>query len=255
MNEFHEANRKGWDAVSPSWQRKVDTLKDWRACPVDPTVALCAAELSYLKDVAGKPLCVLGSGDNVVAFALAGLGAKVTSVDISQKQLDIAAGRAEELDLDITFFRADVTNLEGLDDNSFDFVYTGGHVAVWVSDLHAYYAEAVRILRPSGLFIVNEYHPVRRIWKEIPDRLELEFSYFESGPHIYDRSEDVPDAAPGSLPSYEYHWTVSDYVMAILKSGCQLELLSELGEEPEAWEMAPFQGLPHVLLAVGRKNP
>ena len=59
--------------------------------------------------------------------------------------------------LEVTsFVRADVTDLSVLAANTFDLVYTGGHVAVWISDLSQYYAEAGRILRPGGLFIVNE---------------------------------------------------------------------------------------------------
>ena len=42
----------------------------------------------------------------------AGMGAQVTSVDISQTQLDIAAGRARELGLAINFVRADVTDFD-----------------------------------------------------------------------------------------------------------------------------------------------
>jgi cation diffusion facilitator CzcD-associated flavoprotein CzcO len=49
-----------------------------------------SAELKWLADVAGKSVAVLGSGDNQVVFALAGMGAKVTSIDISKQQLDVA---------------------------------------------------------------------------------------------------------------------------------------------------------------------
>lgn len=177
MNEFHEANRKGWDAVSPGWQAKIDGQGIWRQAATDPTVVFDKLELDYLGDVQGKQVCVLGSGDNLIAFALAGMGAQVTSVDISQTQLDTAAERARSLGVTITFVRADVTDLAPLAANTFDRVYTGGHVAVWVSDLNKYYAEAGRILKPGGLFIVNEYHPFRRIWKWGSDHLELETPY------------------------------------------------------------------------------
>jgi 2-polyprenyl-3-methyl-5-hydroxy-6-metoxy-1,4-benzoquinol methylase len=42
---------------------------------------------------------VLGSGDNQVVFALAGLGAKVISIDISDKQIEVARKRAAVLGL------------------------------------------------------------------------------------------------------------------------------------------------------------
>lgn len=256
MNEMHEANRKAWDAVSPYWQKKVDAskAKEWRKCHLNPTIALNEKELEYLGDVSNKTVCVLGSGDNLVVFALAGLGAKVVSVDISQVQLEIAAKRADELRLEISFVRADVTDLFALADETFDIVYTGGHVAVWVSDLEKYYSEATRILKPKGVFLVNEYHPFRRIWRGSPNQLEVEFDYFDRGPHRYDRSDEVPRAKPGSLPSYEFHWSVSDYAAAMLGAGCELLAIDEIGVQKQDWEAAPVEGLPECLILVGKKR-
>jgi SAM-dependent methyltransferase len=225
----------------------------WRRCHLEPELVLRPEELAHLGDLHGRKACVLGSGDNQVVFALAGMGADVTSVDISQSQLDIAARRAGELGLEITFVRSDVTDLSVLSDATFDVIYTGGHVAVWVSDLWRFYAEAVRILRPGGLFIVNEYHPFRRIWAYHEDRLEVEFSYFDRGPHSYDRSDEVPGAEPGSLPSYEFHWTVSDFLSAVRSAGCNLIALQELGDGRQGWETPDLAGLPEDLLIVGRK--
>ena len=91
---------------------------------------------------------MLGSGDNQVVFALAGMGAAVTSVDISE--IEAARSRAAALGLQIEFVQADVVDLSGLGDATFDAVYTGGHVAVCVSDLRRYYGEAARILKSDG---------------------------------------------------------------------------------------------------------
>lgn len=254
MNRYHEANRQGWDAVSDGWQANIDTQGLWRRCHLEPELALAQEELAYLRDVAGKSVCVLGSGDNLVAFALAGLGAHVTSVDISQTQLDTAARRADELALTIRFIRADVTDLREIEDESFDLVYTGGHVAVWVSDLNRYYAEAGRILKPSGTCLVNEYHPFRRIWKWGAPRLELECGYLNRGPFEYDRSDQVDGAEPGSFPSFEFNWTVSDYVAAMQAAGCELLSLQEFGDAQQDWEGTPLAGLPECLLLVGSKR-
>jgi SAM-dependent methyltransferase len=254
-NDLHEENRRGWDAVSAQWQQRIDGHIDWRRCPADPGIALVEEELPYLQDVSDQEVCVLGSGDNLVVFTLAGMGAQVTSVDISQTQLDIAAGRARELGLDIEFVRSDVTELSGLADGTFDLVYTGGHVAAWVSDLDRYYAEAGRILRPGGRIVVNEYHPFRRLWKASVPTLELEVPYFERGPFEYDRSEEVDDWGGGPLPSHEYHWTVGDFASALFKGGFELTALHEFGYRVyEDWESPALAQLPGYLLLVAKKR-
>ena len=252
-NKYHRANRKHWNASAEGWAQRADSHGLWRRCPKEPHLVLCEEELEYLGDIAGKRVAVLGSGDNQVVFAFAGLGASVTSVDISQNQLDVAERRARELGLSISFVQADVTDLSAFADASFDIIYTGGHVAVWVADLGTYYSEAARILKPDGLFMVNEYHPFRRIWQESREALVVEFPYWERGPFEYGLSSDV-EPEPGELMSYEFHWTVADYINAVLRGGCRLLHVVEYGEEVSDWEGAPVGGLPEFLLIVARKN-
>lgn len=254
-HEMHEANRRRWDKVAPYYQSKPDLEERRRRVIHEPGLALGEAERRYLSQVAGQRIAVLGSGDQLVVFALAGLGARVTSVDISQTQLDLGAARANACGLaGITFLRADVTDLSALADGEFDVVYTGGHVAVWVSDLRRFYSEASRILKPGGLLIVNEYHPFRKPWADIADHLEIGYPYYQRGPYLWDSSEDVPNAEKGSLITYEFHWTVSDYVNALLAAGCELAAMEEWGDGSQNWELAPVGGLPEWLLIVSRKR-
>jgi SAM-dependent methyltransferase len=254
MNPIHDANRRRWNAGASSWACRADTRGIWRKCHLDPSLALHASELKWLRDVPGKSVAVLGSGDNQVVFALAGMGATVTSIDISERQLDIARRRAARLGVSVNFLRADVIELSLLDDAAFDVVYTGGHVAVWVSDLRRYYGEAARILKPSGRLILSEYHPFRRLWKQPADRLEIAFNYFDRGPHRSEAALDVLYRAPGNLEQFEFHWTIADYITAVLVSGCQLVHVEEFGDTSEQWEGAPMAGLPEFLLLIGRRN-
>lgn len=250
----HEANRKHWDTVSAAWAKSTDERGLWLRAHEQPELVLDGRELAFLGEPTGREVCVLGSGDNEVVFALAGIGARVTSVDISEKQLQVARERAETLGLDVTFLQADVTDLTALANGSFDIVYTGGHVAVWISDLKRYYAEAARILRPGGLFMVSEYHPFRRIWRWEIETLEIEYSYFDRSAHCYGCDSARQDDPSEQLFQYEYYWTISDLITAMLQAGCELIACEEYGEGAEDWEKAPLGGLPRVLLLVGRKQ-
>jgi hypothetical protein len=107
-SQFHEANRRRWDAGSASWAFRADTRGIWKKCHIDPSLALHSGGLKWLDRIAGKRIAVLGSGDNQVVFALAGLGAKVTSIDISEQQLEVARRIAGALGLDVEFLRGDV---------------------------------------------------------------------------------------------------------------------------------------------------
>ncbi|MBI4552112.1 MAG: class I SAM-dependent methyltransferase [Candidatus Latescibacteria bacterium] len=246
MNELHESNRACWNEWADWWRRKADQRGTWRKCHRDPTLVLSPGELSFLSEVRGQEVCVLGSGDNEVVFALAGMGAKVTSVDISERQLEVARERAGILGLDISFLRADVTDLASVPAVRFEVVYTGGHVSVWIADLRKYYGEAVRVLRPRGLFIVNEYHPIRRMWHE-SDGPTPRHRYFDRGPYEYRTDE--------GWPQIEFHWTVADHIQAVLDAGCALIKVDEYGEgkEEEDYAASVPATLPMSLLLVGRK--
>jgi ubiquinone/menaquinone biosynthesis C-methylase UbiE len=253
-NRFHEANRRRWDIGSTSWARRADTRGIWKRCHRDPSLALHSAELKWLSDIAGKSVAVLGSGDNQVVFALLGMGAKVTSVDFSEQQLNVARRRAAALGLNVTFVRADVVDLSCLGDATFDLVYTGGYVAAWVADLRRYYREAARVLKPDGWLIVSEYHPFRLVWKQSVSCLELGVNYFDRGPHRSEAAPDVLDPTRGEWEQFQFHWTVADYISAILASGCQLVHAEEFSDTSEGWEGAPVAGLPASLLLVGRRD-
>ncbi len=260
MNEIHESNRACWNGWAKWWGGRSDEKGVWRKCHRDPALVLSAGEMQFLANTAGKRVCVLASGDNEVVFALAGMGAWVTSVDISEGQLEIAEERARALGLDVSFLRSDVTDLAALEDNTFDAVHTGGGVAVWISDLRKYYAEATRILKPDGVLVVNEFHPFAAVlsdetpWNELHD-------YSNRGPFSYTTNE--------GFKGYEHHWTVADHTQAALDVGCDLlrveehdgtvgdrvqDELDARKEKKGSRSKADMPKLPRYLLIVARKR-
>lgn len=244
--EPHESNCTFWDASTNWWKEKEDKRGIWMKAHKNPSLVLSPQELSFVKDVSGKNVCVLGSGDNEVAFALAGIGGLVTSVDISQQRLEVAEERARTLGLELSFLQADVTDLSSLMDNSFDLVYTGGHMSVWISDIQKYYSEATRILKPGSFFIVNDYHPIRRMWLGSKGA-EPNHEYFKRGPYEYTTDEGIT--------TFEYHWTISDHIQAVVDAGCNIIIVDEHGAgiEDEFWMEANLDKLPAYLLIIGTK--
>ena len=243
MNKFHKVNRKNWNDHAPAYKLRVDKQNAWDKFHLDPRGEMTQTEFEAFDNMQGKRACVLGSGNNCMAFALAGLGAKVTSVDISEKQLQNARTRAEFLGLDVSFITADVTDV-GIRSETFHAIHTGGHVAMWVSDLKRYYAEAVRILKKGGVLVVREHHPFQTIWSPSNECLIVERPYGELGPYLEEGNEDDP---------YVFNWRVSDYVNAILQTDCELLVFDEIGNGEESTK-PDFRGLPDSIILVARKN-
>lgn len=228
-NEMHDANRKWWDASSPEWKQLDKDI--WETCKQNSSFALDSRMQEivdeFIENPEGKKACVISSGDNFAAFALAGMDMKVTSTDISELRLDIARERAGELGLDIEFFQCDSANLFPVRDAGYDLVISTPGTYVWISNLQKVYSEVCRVLKPGGYFIFHEIHPFTRPWKDQPG-FEIAQPYFETGPYVDVRPEGK---------TYEYFWMMSDFINALADSGLIIRRISEEpATEPSYWE-------------------
>ena len=172
---MHEANRRHWDDAAEGWESLRDEDGLWQRCANEPELAFAGGALGLLREVVGsmlgKDVCIIGSGDNYVAFALSGMGANVVSIDISERQLEVAAKRANKLKLSITFVQADAADLEPIGDSEFDLVLSSNGFFVWLADLQALFDETYRILRPGGHYVFYDVHPVTAALKR-PDETD-----------------------------------------------------------------------------------
>ena len=96
----------------------------------------------------------LGSGDGTTAVPLALKGAEVVGIDIARTLVDAGSRRAAEAGLkNLKFQEGDASNLEGVDDHSFDLTLSvfGAMFAPKPFDVAK---EMVRVTKPGGGRIV-----------------------------------------------------------------------------------------------------
>ena len=109
--------------------------------------------------VKGLRVLDLGCGDGTTALPAAALGAKVLGVDIAENLVAAGNRRARELDLsNCTFQEGDATNLQNLDDGSFDLVVSI-FGAMFAPNPFAVAKEMVRVTRPGGRIIMGNWIP------------------------------------------------------------------------------------------------
>jgi len=99
----------------------------------------------------------LGSGLGGPARTLAELtGCTVTGIDLTPEFCEVATALSEWTGLSgRTHFQVGDATATGLPDMAFDAAMTV-HVAMNIADKHALYAEAYRVLRPGGTFVVYD---------------------------------------------------------------------------------------------------
>lgn len=113
---------------------------------------------SVLAGVAGKDVLCLASGGGQQSAVFALLGARVTVVDLAEGQLAGDRRAAAHYGYEVTTVRADMRDLSGIDDRSFDLVYQAPSMA-YVPDVRQVYAGVARLLRPGGLYRVEFTNP------------------------------------------------------------------------------------------------
>jgi len=245
----HEANRRYWDRLSDDWKalRERDGL--WRHCSDHPELAFQGAALYLIRtfcgDLQGQRALVIGSGDNYAAFALAGMGAAVTSSDISLRQLDVARQRAVILGLPIKFVRADAAGLDGIPDNAFDLVFSSNGFFVWIAELAQVFASVQRVLKPGGCYIFYDIHPFQRPWADQTGSLVMAQPYGVVGPQ--------PDPQDGT---YQFTWTLADLLNPLCESGLVLRRLVESpAGSARFWQDYAYEASTDDSLNDWRKNP
>lgn len=249
-HRIHSANRDYWDAQAESWRRLRDQDQLWRECPTRPDLAFEGGALELVQalgDLRGLPAAVVGSGDNYAAFALAGMGARVTSIDISARQLQVAAERAALLGLEITFVQADAADLNPIRPASFDLVCSTNGFFVWIADPGAVLAEISRVLRPGGVYVSYDIHPFQRPWKNQTVPLEMEKPYDRTGPFVEEEHGN---------PVYEFNWRLSDLLNPLPDSGLHLRRIIESPpKDPRFWLGPSYLPGADASLADWRANP
>ena len=260
-NEILGLIKDYWNETSDSeWYMSLRTDDKIKRIKEDPKSAFhpSVSDLitKYLPDIKGKRLLLPSSGDNHAAFAFALMGAKVTSADISERQLENASKIADELGLDIVFVCEDTMKLSNISDSTYYMVYTTNGTLSWIGDLDSMESNIFRVLKPGGYSVMYDIHPFNRpfageAWK---------------APEIVKSYHDV-------LP--DMHWRLQDIVNANIKAGlgiCELaelpaadasfwfsysELQGKTGEELEGindWKKNPMAALPAWVTIISKKN-
>jgi ubiquinone/menaquinone biosynthesis C-methylase UbiE len=174
---------------------------------VDPVLS------ELIGEVAGRDVLSLACGQGQDARLLAGLGATVTAIDISEEMLRHAR-RYEAADpRGITYVHGDVQDLAALGDASFDGVVC--HMALMdVPDLAATIGSVAGVLRERGWFVFSIVHPCYGSHVEIVDDYLLDHRYFKVVPVDW-------------LPEYAYHRPLGDYLNELARVGLAVERVVE----------------------------
>ena len=137
-----------------------DLLRRYVAGELDPVPEslTCMYPARVLADVAGKDVLCLAAGGGQQSAVFGVLGARVTVVDLAPGQLEGDKKAAAHYGYPVTTLCADMRDLSGLENASFDLVYQPASMA-YVPDVRPVYAGVARVLRVGGKYRVAFTNP------------------------------------------------------------------------------------------------
>lgn len=244
-------NRAGWDAIAAAYQR--DRYGDRDAGRLKWTRGTFEDDLHLLDDVRGKRALVLGCGGGQDCVALERLGAIVVGVDISGAQLAYARKYAQRHGaVNVSFAETSADDLTRFDDESFD-IAVSIHALQFVDDLERAFAEASRVLKPSGTLAISVPHPLHQI---IGD----DAPYAVARPYRARTIDFTWEFDDASAPLRERTPTVGEWLRLMIDAGFNVERVEEpymgqlRGDDEGGIDMRRARLLPYALIIKARKR-
>ena len=232
-----------------SWNKRVQSHleSDFYAMPAfrQGKNSLNAIELDLLGELQGKKILHLQCHFGQDTLSLARLGARVTGVDFSEKAIEAARQIQSELQLEAQFICTDLYALPDVLEEQFDVVFTSYGTIGWLPDLDRWAKVIQHFLKPSGQFIMADFHPV--VWMFDDDFKEVAYDYFQS--------EDIVETVTGTYAATDapfesttisWNHSLAELFEALFANGLQVKRFQEFAYSPypcfkNTVEVAPGQ--------------
>lgn len=258
MDRLAQYNRERWNALV-----EAGVLYSRPKLEMDETSARqMIDEEGLLGDVRGKRVLLLGGGGGQQSAAFGFLGAEVTVFDLSDGQLEkdrlVAAHYGYNLDIQ----QGDMRDMARFADANFDIVWQPYSIN-FVPDVHPVFAEAARVTRSGGWYVVQWHNPFTQgvddeTWTvEHGYSLHLPYADGEIHPETFKTQNWTVDTENGERVEVEgpreFRHTMRTFLNSLIDNGFVIRRFGEhlTGEEnpgPGSWEHYKLIAPPYLTL-------
>jgi 2-polyprenyl-3-methyl-5-hydroxy-6-metoxy-1,4-benzoquinol methylase len=162
IRSFHQISlndtKRNWEETSAEFIALINKTAITDEGDINRQLIIDPALWEVIGEVKNLVVLDAGCGNGYLSRKIANKGAIVTGVDISKLLIDYCNKKAKELKLDCTYIQGSLTNLDFLEDNSFDLIVSNIVLIDVIDDL-AMFKEFSRILKPEGRLVFSNIHP------------------------------------------------------------------------------------------------
>lgn len=207
--------------------------------------SLNSIEIELLGDIRGKTILHLQCHFGQDTISLARLGAQATGVDFSTKAIEKAIKLSDEMGTSAKFIVSDIYDLPRHLDEQFDIVFTSYGVIGWLPDLKKWGEIINHFLKPGGVFVMAEFHPV--VWMFDSEFKNIEFKYMDAEPIVEEEEGTYADKT-ANIKEASVCWNhgISTVLKSILKTGLEITDFNE-------YDYSPYDCFENTVLKEKRK--
>ena len=234
---FMQANRLHWDELVPV--HAASAFYDVDAFKAGAT-SLHDIELRELGDVSRQTMLHLQCHFGLDTLSWRRARATVTGVDFSGEAIALARKLSADTGLDARFIEANVYDLPGVLQETFDIVFASYGVLCWLPDLDRWAAVVAQFVAPGGVLYLVDDHPAAALLTQGDDGSLAVDSSAATRPQP-ERSDNTGSYADKSArietPNFEWTHTLDDVVSALARAGLAMRWLHEY--PLCAWQRVP----------------
>jgi 2-polyprenyl-3-methyl-5-hydroxy-6-metoxy-1,4-benzoquinol methylase len=227
-DDYLDINKKAWNDKT-----EVHVNSDFYDMPsfLQGKSSLNGIELALLGDISRKKVLHLQCHFGQDTISLARLGADVSGVDFSEKAIEAARGLSETTEVAARFICSDIYSLHEVLNDEFDIVFTSYGTIGWLPDLEKWAWTVSRFLKPGGMFVFAEFHPV--VWMFDTDFNKIGYNYFKSDAIIETELGTYADmATPAEYEMVTWNHALTEVMNNLIDSGLEINSFNEYDYSP-----------------------
>lgn len=223
MEDYFSTNQEHWNAVT---QGHIESDFYNNEHFKKTRNSLNEIEQQWLGNVEGKSLLHLQCHFGQDTLSWQNKGAQCTGIDFAEAAIDYANKLAVELQLPAKFICCNVYDTYNHVAQQYDIVFTSYGTIGWLPDLQIWADQVSKCLKPGGVFLIVDFHPV--LWMLDNEMKNLKYPYFNIEPIIESSEGSYADKnSKVSTTNIGWNHPLSDIISALIGCGLNIDRFSE----------------------------
>lgn len=251
--KYYQANKQAWEEAfdhrHEGWCDDIPTRLKTEDLPFMNPMLREALRSLDLKDKTIAQFCCNNGRELLSAMQL---GAKAGyGFDIAENMIAFASGMAQKTGLNCTFTACDILEIGEEYNGAFDLVMFTIGAITWFQDLGTLFSVVTRCLKPGGVMLINDYHPIVNMLplpgEEQYDEHDLRrvaYSYFRNEPWLENNSGGYMSGHSNSHTFTSFSHTMGAIVNAAVAEGLKIGSLKEYDTDVGTADVYNGMGIP-----------